>query len=1735
LPPGFSGSAPRAGASFVAHARAGIGPAGAIPLVPGWNLVSLPEQPASTDPAIVLASIAGSYRMAWAYDCAAAEHWKFYDPANPASSTLTAIDHKIGLWIEATAAATPSTAGTIPASTSIALCAGWNVIGYPLAQSQPLATALASIAGKYTRVYAYDAVVAAAPWAVYDVAVPAWANNLQTMAPGYGYYVNATENTTLVMAPPTPTPTPTPTLTPSPTPTITPTPSGPPPTVEIFWPLDGAEITTRTGVTGTASSPTLATWTLEYRLGDDPTWTRLASGSTSVEAGLLGSFDPTMLLNGIYELRLTAVDVSGQTAAKSVQVVVKRDLKVGNFTISFIDVDVPVAGLPIQVIRTYDSRDKRTGDFGVGWTLDIKSTRLQENGVTGEDWVGTRIGGLIPTYCVQQARQHIVTVTLPDGTVYEFQPTVSPQCQQLIPPQVVTVGFEPLPGANATLAPIGDNEGWIFDPFPGPVELVNFDTGFPLDFDQYQLATLDGRVLVIDQLDGLQSMTDPNGNSLTITAAGIVHSSGKSVAFTRDAANRITRITDPLGNALSYVYDAAGDLVSVTDQAGYTTQFTYNASHGLLDIIDPRGIRPARNEYDADGRLIAHVDADGNRIEYTHNLDGRQEVVTDRLGNVTVYAYDDAGNVLQVTDPLGGVTGYTYDGHGNKLTETDPLGRTTAYTYDGQDNLLSRTDSLGATTSYTYNGRGQALTTTDPLGRVTTNTYDANGNLLTTTDPQGAVTTNNYDAAGNLTGTTDPLGGVTAYTYDAAGRMTSQTDAAGHVTTYTYDANGNKLSETTTRTAVAAASDRPLRSSETSKVSPVAETITTQYVYDGLNRLVRTVDPYGAATVTEYNAIGKQAATVDKLGRRTTYDYDTRGNLARVTYPDGTSESYTYDAEGRKLTTTDRGGRTTSYTYDAAGRLIRTTYPDGAITRTEYDAAGRVARTYDERGNATSYTYDAAGRRTSVVNALGQTTTYAYDAAGNLTQTTDALDHTTRYEYDGLNRRVRTVYADGSASVTAYDSLGRKSAETDPAGRTTAFAYDSLGRLTQVTDALGNVTRYGYDELGNLTSQTDANGHTTHFAYDQLGRRTARTLPLGMSETTAYDAAGKVISLTDFGGQMTTYEYDAANRLTAQRFPDGTAETTTYTATGQRLTVTDARGVTTYAYDTRDRLTRRTDPDGRSIAYTYDAAGNRTSVTAPSGATTYGFDALNRLATATDPDVGVTAYTYDAAGNRASMAYPNGTVAEYTCDALNRLTNLLNRKAGGAVISSYAYTLGPAGNRTRVVEHSGRAVDYSYDAAYKLTEERINDPVTGLRTISYTYDPAGNRLTKTDGGVTTSYTYDANDRLLAEGGNAYTYDANGNTRTRTATGENVTYGYDFRNRLAQAQITAGASSSTVAYAYDADGIRVRKTVDGAVTNYLVDANRDFAQVLEERDGAGALVVSYVYGDDLISQKRGSAVSYYHYDGQMSTRQLSNGTQIVTDEYVYGAFGETLQRVGSTNNEYLYTGECNDLNTGFYYLRARFYDPSLGRFVTADRHPFDPFDPPTLHRYVYAKNRPTDLIDPSGQFWGFTLPSLMTALSIRISWTSATLLQGWTIGVQIGTFWRLGFLFREKALQQMADYPADSPQFEEAFKLYEIGTSLISRSAIQIEEISKALDYTLLVVGAANLANDVYTISRIVGKYPLGIEPISRRVLLIRFKPKAEPAPISAETVRDLGELIRDLLLTLEDWWISRGR
>ena len=754
---------------------------------------------------------------------------------------------------------------------------------------------------------------------------------------------------------------------------------------KIYSPNDGQSITAPTSIVGTAAGTEFKSYKLEYAPVGSSNYTLIKEGTEPINANLLGKLDTTLLNNGLYNIRLTAYSEKKNIKTEIV-VSVEGNMKIGNFSIAFQDMDVNVAGLPLTVIRSYDSRSRNTnGDFGYGWDMSTSGLTLSESCDMSKFWTyssQTDTWGL-SSYIISGTKAHIVTVNYGNGKTDKFRMNVSNAYQYYPPDYGVNISFKAENGSKSKLEIIGADDEIALN----SGMLLNRYSFSPFNYTRYRLTTQDGTVYVIHKTKGVEYITEPNGSTITFSDNGITHSDGKGIIFNRDSSNRITSIVSPTGKTVTYTYDGNGDLASVTDVSGETTRFEYE-NHYLTNIIDPRGVNVSRNIYDDDGRLIKTIDADGNEIKYDHDINGREERVTDRNGNITRYVYDQYGNILSQTDPNGNTIKNTYDSNGNLSTKTDAMGNTTNYNYDGSGNMLSMTDAEGHTVNNSYNSKGQ-LTSINAMGiNAMTVQYDSKGNTTSTTDALGNDINYSYDGKGQLTSVTDEIGTYMNMTYDSDGNVVSATNGAGTTAQFTYDSDGNCTSKTLTYTS-----------------EGVMKIVTEQYFYDAAGNLIKIIDSDGNITTTDYNSMGKVSSATDEKGRTTTYDYDDFGNLIGMSYPDGTSEKFTYDREGNNLTATDRMGRTVTMTYDKVGNLLSKTYPNGARVTYSYDANYNLISETSANGGTTTYEYDKIGRNTAIIDALGNRTAFSYNAKSQLESMTDPM---------GQCHQLKSVDSDGT-------------------------------------------------------------------------------------------------------------------------------------------------------------------------------------------------------------------------------------------------------------------------------------------------------------------------------------------------------------------------------------------------------------------------------------------------------------------------------------------------------------------------------------------------------------------------------------------------------------------------------------------------------------------------------------------------------------------------------------------------
>jgi len=1324
-----------------------------------------------------------------------------------------------------------------------------------------------------------------------------------------------------------------------------------PPELVIHSPADQAAITSPTKVMATIRDTDLVSWKLEYTplLADgsyDPAaFVQLASGTQPVIKKSIAEFNPTQLKNDFYLLRLSAKDSENPEKQILREVIVSGELKIGLFTLTFEDLSISLAGIPITISRTYSSIDRFKGeDYGYGWRMAIKDLDPKEDG------------------------NRNITLNLPDGRRVTYRYELTSQN-----PVTLVAKWKAPAGVYDSLKMSVDNrvlyDAWgqkilgFFHDYLAYAETTPYEEsivpGYILTLANATRLDIQREVLGHDDYTGkpiygdlhLKKMTDTNGNNLRFTETGIFYGCDaqgsnciEQVTFARDAQKRITTITDPRNNQIIYTYNPAGDLTKVKLQDGSSIGYAYQ-DHYLTEIIDPLNHPAIRCEYDAEGRLVAYIDANNRRIEFTHKPDTRQEIVKDRLGNITVFEYDNRGNVVSETNPLGQRKEYGYDANNNKIKEIDPLGNVRTWKYNDKGKITEKTDALGNTTKYNYDPAGRLIETVDPKGRITQITYDAKGRPQQYVDELGNVSSAEYDTAGNVSREVDVLGKEKTYTYDDHGRLHTFTDALHRTVTSEYDANGN-VTATDPNGAVFVS------------------------IKDDRGREISSTDALGKTSYSHYNAAGLLIDKEDWKGNHTYFEYDPTGKTTKVTNPDGSISRYEFDAEGRLAAVIDPSNNRTVRSYDAAGNLVKETLPDGTATERRYDFDGRVLESKDSRGNITRLEYDVDGRLLRRTDPLGNATTYTYDDEDNVLSVT--MPNGARYQnlYDAVGNRIATIYPDNSSATFVYDDGGRLILETDRNGNETRYEYDDLHRLVSIVDAEGNTTGFEYHDRNsygcepgyNMAAITDPNGHKTEFDYDTMGRLTERKLPGGQSENWGHeDCCGALNSYTDFLGLTTTFQNDALGRETQRTYPDLSTVQTLYNTHGLPQSIARGARQKSFTYDAFGRLAREEKEDDQFIAYSYNTYGDLDNLQYSGGhSVTYQYDQFGRLAEV-QTEAGPVLYQYDSLGRKSSLSYPNGASVRYGYDLFNRIVRIEHRDKSGQLFA-IDYTFDPLGNVLSKTASDGKVYLYQYDRLSRLVREELS----GVYVIAYEYDAFGNIVKKTEDGQETAYTYDADDRLAESNGPEaqaeYSYDMNGNLTGKTLGQDQWSYEWDYENRLTRVKKNG---QELGAYEYDLTGDRVGKIRPSANSRYLVDDRSlsGYSQVLREL-ADGSERANYFYGDDLLAQVRSGAASYYHYDLLGSTMKLSDAQGQYSDSYDYRAYGQSRETQGDTPNEYLFTGEQYDDLLDGYYLRERYYLLSEASFMAMDSQ-WSPFSAGNL--YSYANGNPVRYVDYSGTY------------------------------------------------------------------------------------------------------------------------------------------------------------------------
>lgn len=1001
------------------------------------------------------------------------------------------------------------------------------------------------------------------------------------------------------------------------------------------------------------------------------------------------------------------------------------------------------------------------------------------------------------------------------------------------------------------------------------------------------------------------------------------------------------------------IFDDSGDMLVITEEYEYDRNGNVLRSDEYEE--DHRGEQEIRYTYSLAYNIMTSqerkIDQD-TTVRQIFSLDDKlknpvAQTVYESGKKVKSeqYAYDSYGNLIEkkseVTENNYQIFRYEYsEAYGGAYLTAEEVPEVKAaddtkttvrmeYTYNADNGrLLSQKDPDGYLESYRYDKNGRITQVTSADGSTVYTGYNDEENSIVTTDQLGTQLKYYFDPLGDLTGVADLLTGnkLAGFSYDDRERRIRSEDALGNYQTIIY----GKL-------------DRIEGCSDYDSNQNLL--FMTAFLYDNV------VDYHGQKALLLETVQGIDPDTV-----KTRQYFDSKGNLIgkELAGEEVLAEAYTYDYLDRNLTYTDREGNTYRKEYDALGNVVKTLNPLGETEIFEYDLMGDLIRQISPEGRETYFTYDSMGRliqQRRNGDAAAEIIQNFYDGRGNLIKQINPLGEITESRYDPLGRNIltRTGNAEDGymESLRGYDNAGNLISESyglsTSEKRGVEYTYDHLGRRVGEKDELGNAVSYTYDAAGNLTEKKDKNGVKTSYTYDGLGRM--------------------LTQINDKDNELISYTYDGLGRTSR---------------------VDDNTGEYLFQYDQYSNLVQVRNPLEIRQSYTYDKLGRVTSyIEEQSGIRNqrlgYSYDGAGRL-TSLYTDIANISYSYDRDGKLLSeINSTTNEVTQYSYDLLSRLTEK-NIWQKDTLQSSQKYEYDLLGRKTEEIIGSDYVL-YFYDALGRLEESieggsEIKDAYSKGKITSYRYDPYSNLTEKSiwqdNGRLKEAYTYNGNNQLTGKQADdkteLFSYDRQGNLieKKEILPGGSyfIDYTYNGKNRLAGVNNNDEIQSS---YAYRYDGLRFSKTVDGGTKYFTYNGGNITSELTSEG------TYNYYRGLSMIGMTTPQQEKFYYtQNSKGDIIGLKDATGNAVKTYKYDAFGNQYtdteklsfqgiweQETSQIYNPFGYCGEYFDEETGFVYLRGRYYDPATERFVTED--PMKDGG----NWYAYCGNDPVNFVDPSG--------------------------------------------------------------------------------------------------------------------------------------------------------------------------
>ena len=899
----------------------------------------------------------------------------------------------------------------------------------------------------------------------------------------------------------------------------------------------------------------------------------------------------------------------------------------------------------------------------------------------------------------------------------------------------------------------------------------------------------------------------------------------------------------------------------------------------------------------------------------------------------------------------------------------DRVGRETKYLYDNEKRVIEILDPTNQSTTFYYSGHFLNLIR-DPAGRETTFSYNGAGQLVGVRFPDNSQKHYEYDSQGLMIGETDARNNSTIYEYNEWNRLSSVRRPDNSAVTVN-DSTSSTIGNNFTGGATGTLKQTGLDAGKTYDGIKDAKNVETKFVKDYNGFVTIVVDGAGRTTEIKRNLDGQPVEITRPDGTKALYEYDpvTQDLLSQSDTALGISESQTFGQYGNKLSEINAKGKSTTYEYDNRGLQTAVVNHLGHRSEITYNSFGLPIQSTNPLGKSQSTTYDSHGNILTQTDLLGRITSFTYDLSGNLITSADSGGKITRYEHDPMNRISAVISPKNERTEYTYLATGELSLITDQLDNTITFEYDHLGRMIRKTDQLGFTITRQYDANGNIVIETDPNGNVKTFAYDSSNQLTVKTLPDNVISITR-DGTGNITRVYDNFSDL-NYVFDVGGRMTESSIQG-------------RGVISDFPVVT--------------------LKHDRDAIGNRIALHDPTGTTTYHYDDINRLTGLTNQKGENFSFSYDIGSRLVGMTRP-GSESQFNFDDSNFITEIIHSKAG-MNIASFGMSRNLAGLITEINRNQSISKQYGYDDNSQLvsaTNPEATVP-SQMQAEAFNYDSIYNRTQDQRG----SYQYDnKHQRLNEDWKYLYYYDNNGNLskkqeKANFPNGAITNFSYSSENQLMGFKVYDSGNPNPlkeVFYAYDATGRRLQKRIiDHTAEN---DPKKTFtrrfvydgAEILLEYDGENQLLARYTHSslstDDVIgvdvttdgvsaglAQNSGSYQYLKDHLGTISDITDNSGNKL--QHYVYSAFGVLLgiQDAAAAdimsnpvlNTSYSFTGREYDSESGYYYYRARYYDPNTGRFLQKDPSPGKlELSSTVINSYIYVINSPLMHTDSTGKF------------------------------------------------------------------------------------------------------------------------------------------------------------------------